>query len=159
MTQLEKGKLKVVLLENVPNLGNVGDNKYVAAGFARNYLFPRNLATLATPSALKEAEERKHREYKRQQITRAAQEEVFKKMNGYSLKISAKAGAEGRLFGSVTPALIAEKLKESSGYSIDKRKIVLPEPLRKLGTYEIKIQISPDLMPSLTLEIEEKKAG
>lgn len=153
MKQVEKRKIQVVLLEEVPKLGNAGDNKDVAPGFARNYLFPRNLATLATPSAIRFAEERRNKENKRQQKTRAAQEEVAKKLEGLNLKITAKAGTKGRLFGSITAVVISEKLKESSGYNIDRRKIILPDSIRNVGAYDIKVRIAPDLMPTLKVEI------
>lgn len=153
MKQREKRKIQVVLLEEVPKLGNAGDNRDVAPGFARNYLFPRNLATLATPSAIRYAEERRNKENKRQQKTRAAQEEVAKKLEGLSLKITAKAGTKGRLFGSITPVVISEKLKEASGYNIDRRKIILPENIRNLGTYDVKVRLAPDLIPGLKVEI------
>lgn len=153
MKQVEKRKLKIVLLEDVPKLGLTGDNKEVAPGFARNYLFPRNLATLATPGAVRLADERRKAENKRQQKTRAAQEELAKKLEGVSLKITAKAGEKGRLFGSITSAVISEKLKQATGYNIDRRKIILPEALRNLGAYDVKVRIAPDLMPALKVEI------
>lgn len=153
MKQVEKRKIQVVLLEEVPKLGHVGDNKDVAPGFARNYLFPQNLATLATPSAIRQADERRRKENRRQQKTRAAQEELAKKLEGLSLKLTAKAGVKGRLFGSITPVVISEKLKETTGYNIDRRKIILPDTLRNLGTYDVKVRIAPDLTPSLKVEI------
>lgn len=153
MKQVEKKKLKIVLLEDVPKLGHTGDNKEVAPGFARNYLFPRNLATLATPGAVRLAEERRRAENKRQQKTRAAQEELAKKLEGVSLKITAKAGEKGRLFGSITSTVISERLKQATGYNIDRRKIILPEALRNLGAYDVKVRIAPDLMPALKVEI------
>lgn len=153
MKQVEKRKVKVVLLENVPKLGNLGDNKEVAPGFARNYLFPKNMATLATPGAIRQADERRRKENKRQQKTRAAQEELAKKLEGLSIKITAKAGAKGRLFGSITPLVISEKLKEATGYNIDRRKIILPDTLRNVGTYDVKVRISADLTPALKVDI------
>lgn len=153
MKQVEKRKIEVVLLEEVPKLGHTGDKKEVAPGFARNYLLPKSLATLATTSAIRQADERRRKENKRQQKTRAAQEELAKKLAGTNLKITAKAGAKGRLFGSITPVVISEKLKETTGYNIDKRKIILPDSLRNLGTYDFKVRIAPDLMPDLKVEI------
>lgn len=153
MKQVEKRKIKVVLIEEVPKLGHVGDNKDVAPGFARNYLLPQNLATLATPSAIRQAAERRSKENKRQQKTRAAQEELAKKLEGLNLKITAKAGPKGRLFGSITPVVISEKLKDATGYNIDRRKIILPDTLRNLGTYDVKVRIAADLMPNLKVEI------
>ncbi len=153
MKQVEKRKIQVVLLEAVPKLGNAGDNKEVAPGFARNYLFPQGLATLATPGAIRLAEERRNKENKRQQKTRAAREEVAKKLEGLNIKLTAKAGAKGRLFGSITAVQISEKLKEASGYNIDRRKIILPDSLRNIGTYDVKVRLAPDLTPSLKVEI------
>ena len=157
--QLEKRKVQIVLLEDVAKLGQTGDNKDVAPGFARNYLFPQNLATLATPSAIRFAEERRNKENKRQQKTRAAQEEFAKKLEGLSLKINAKAGTKGRLFGSITAVVISEKLKESTGYKIDRRKIILPEGLRNLGTYDVKVRVAADLTPALKVEIAAEQAA
>ena len=156
---LEKRKVQIVLLKDVAKLGVTGDNKDVAPGFARNYLLPQNLATLATTSAIRFAEERRNKLNKQQQKTRAAQEELAKKLEGISLKINAKAGTKGRLFGSITAVVISDKLKEATGYKVDRRKIILPEGLRNLGTHDVQVRVAADLIPTLKVEIAAEQAA
>lgn len=144
--------MKVVLLEEVPGLGKTGDTADVAPGYARNFLLPRKLATAATPAAVKEAENLRQAEARRQARTEADLAELARKLQGLSVSIKAKTGAEGKLFGSVTTSHIARELKQM-GYDLDKRRIELTEPIRSVGAYPVTVRIAKDLAPQITVNV------
>ncbi|UCE19736.1 MAG: 50S ribosomal protein L9 [Gemmatimonadota bacterium] len=136
--------MKIILREDVPPLGAKGDTVDVAAGYARNFLIPRNLAFAATPSYLKIYDE----EQKQKNVRANKEKRLAQKMAHDLEKISCTAtvavGEEDRIFGSVTAQNIADSLKEQ-GFDIDKRKIVLEEPLKALGVYTVPIKLHPDV--------------
>lgn len=144
--------MKVVLLEDVSGLGKLGDTADVSPGYARNFLFPRKLATPATAAALKEAEVMRQTEARRQARTEAEVAELAKKLEGVSVSVKAKSGAEGKLFGSVTTAHIARELKQL-GYDVDRRRIELSEPIRAVGAYPVTVRITKDLAPQITVNV------
>ncbi|MBI4287589.1 MAG: 50S ribosomal protein L9 [Chloroflexi bacterium] len=144
--------MKVVLLEEVAGLGKAGDAVEAAPGYARNFLLPRKLATPATPAALKEAEAIREAEARRQAKTEAELAELAQKLRSLSVSIKAKAGAEGKLFGSVTTAQIARELKQM-GYDLDRRRIELAEPIRAVGAYPVTVRITRDLTPQITVNV------
>ena len=146
--------MKVVLLEEVSGVGKTGDTVEVAPGYARNYLLPRKLATKATPAAIKEAEALKQAEIRRQARTEAEIAELAQKLQGISVNIKAKTGAEGKLYGSITSSQIARELKQQ-GFDLDKRKIELSEPIRQVGSFPVTIHISKDMTPQITVVVSE----
>ena len=146
--------MKVVLLEEVSGLGKTGDTVDVAPGYGRNFLLPRKLATAATPAAVKEAEALKQAEIRRQARTEAEVVELARKLGGISVKIKAKIGAEGKLYGSITSSHIARELKQQ-GYDLDKRKIEISEPIRQVGNFPVTIHLSKDLAPQITIVVSE----
>ena len=146
--------MKVVLLEEVSGVGKMGDTVEVAPGYARNYLLPRKLATKATPAAIKEAEALKQAEIRRQARTEAEIGELAQKLQGISVNIKAKTGAEGKLYGSITSSQIARELKQQ-GFDLDKRKIELSEPIRQVGSFPVTIHISKDMTPQITVVVSE----
>ena len=147
--------MKVLLLEDVDNLGLAGSIVAAADGYARNYLFPRKLAKPATAGAVKEAEQiRKAGERKRAKLKGAA-EELASQVEATSLTFTARAGETGKLYGSITTAEIAEALGEKLGQEIDKRKIA-SEPLRQLGETIVDLHLMAGVTAKLKVTIEEE---
>jgi len=145
--------MKVILLQEVPGLGNLGEIKIVADGFARNYLLPRQMVTAATPMALSTLQDRLASEKRRQEKMRAGLEALTERLNQVSLKFAVQVGKQNRLYGSVTNQNIAEALKAQESILIDRRTIVLGEPLRTLGTFKVPVRLGQGFEPSLTVEL------
>ena len=147
------GTQKAILLVDVEHLGNRGDIVSVARGYLRNYLVPRNLAEVATDARIAEIE--------RQQATRARQEarsveqadEIAKVLNRTVLSIPARSGAEGRLYGSITSADLADEVWRTRKIRVDRRKIRLEEPIKALGTYLVEIDVFPGVRASMKTQI------
>jgi len=145
--------MKVLLIEDVDNLGYAGDVKNVANGYGRNYLLPQNLAVLATPGALKQAETiRKAAEKRRAQDMEDAKA-IANQIVGLKFLFERRAGETGKLYGSVTSGDIAEAIKDRTGIELDKRKVALPEPIRNLGEQEVPIKIMIDVTTSISVEV------
>lgn len=133
--------MKVLLLQDVDNLGMAGDVAKVAAGYGRNFLIPQNMAVLATKNALKQSEAiRKAGELRRAQEKEDALA-ILNQINGKVVVFERKAGDQNKLYGSVTASDIVNAINEKYGLEISKRKIVLPEPIRSLGQYDITVKL------------------
>ena len=144
--------MKVILLEDVDALGKLGDTINVKDGYARNYLIPRNLALPATARNLKaQAHKFKDIELKRSKIVGDAQS-LADKIAGVSLIFNRKTGEKGRLFGSVTNMDIADALEEK-GLTINRRDIVLPEPIKSLGEYDVQVKLHHDVSPVVKITV------
>jgi large subunit ribosomal protein L9 len=147
--------MKVLLLKDVYKLGRAGDVKKVADGYGRNYLIPQGLAVLATPGALKQAEHiRQQAELARQALNQELSG-VAQKINGLWLTFAAKAGETGKLYGSITPAMIAEAIKAKVGYDVDRRAIDT-QPIRNLGRYEVPVRLTVDLSPRVQVIVHRE---
>lgn len=145
--------MRVLLIKDVDNLGYAGDVKQVADGFGRNYLLPQQLAVLATPGAIKQAETiRKVAEKQRAQETADAQA-IANQINGLQLLFERRAGETGKLYGSVTAADIAEIILKKTGINLDKRKVALPEPIRNLGKESVPVKLMMDVTANVTVEV------
>jgi len=153
--------MKVVFIEDVPDVAEVGEIKEVADGYGRNYLIPRRLAILADARATQIVEAQKKRKAQIEAKTEAEMKELAKQLEGLDMVIKAKAGTKDRLYGSITNADIAEELSTSAGLVIDKRKIELETPIHEIGSYEIPIRLTKDIIPKVKLSIieEEKVEG
>ena len=136
--------MKVILKKNVENVGAEGTVVAVKDGFARNYLIPRNLAIMASPASMKVYEEEKKQHGIQKVKEKKNAEKMAKDLNKVSCTIKVKTGEEDKVFGSVTSANIADLLKEQ-GFAIDKKKILLEEPLKALGVYTIPVKLHPDV--------------
>lgn len=132
--------MKIILREEFPSLGTKGQVVEVAAGYARNFLIPRKLAFQATPSNLKIYEEEQKQKRMRANKEKRLAEKMARDLEKVSCTAAVAVGEEDRVFGSVTAQTIADLLKEK-GFDIDKRKIVLEEPLKALGIYTIPIKL------------------
>jgi len=152
--------MKVVFLEDVPNVAETGEVKEVADGYGRNFLIPKKLAILADAKATQIIEAQLKKKAQRQAETEAEMRELAKQLEGQEIVLKARAGAKDRLYGSITNADIAEELEKSTGLVVDKRKIELDEPIREVGSYEIAIRLTKDIIPKIKLKVmeeEEKK--
>ncbi|MBR8652682.1 50S ribosomal protein L9 [Achromobacter sp. Marseille-Q0513] len=146
--------MQVILLEKVVNLGNLGEVVRVRDGYARNFLIPQKKARRATDAALKEFEARRAELEKLQAEKLAAAQALGERLNGYQLKIVQKAGVDGRLFGSVTNADIAEGLKKAD-FAVEKIQVRLPNGhLKAIGEYPVQIALHADVVSDVTVLIE-----
>lgn len=147
--------MKVILIEDVGKLGSMGDIVQVKEGYARNYLFPRDLAKPATDSNLKIIDDIKRK--KTSALTREKKdaEELKEKLSLISCTISVEAGDDDRLFGSVTSQDIADAFGEE-GFSLDKRKIILDEPIKKLGVYHVTVKLHPEVSGAVKVWVVKK---
>ncbi len=146
--------MKVILTRDVPKLGRDGEIVTVADGYARNYLFPRQLAVVAKGAAMKQHQNRLAREVARsaEQLTTAQQN--AEKINGRTFLIPAKASPRStRLFGSVTEADVAEAIQREIGIEVDKRKISLIDPIKQTGLYELTVKLHPDVVVPFTVDV------
>jgi large subunit ribosomal protein L9 len=145
--------VKVVLREDVENLGRKGDLLEVSNGYARNFLVPRGLALKATKGIIKQAEGMRRSREARDARDRGSAEEIAARLAGTRLELRARAGEGGKLFGSITGADIADAVLAQVGVELDRRKIELAEPLKELGPAEIAVRLHPDVTATLLVEV------
>ncbi len=146
--------MKVIFLKDVPNTGKKGEIKEVSSGYARNYLIPNGLALEATPGHLKELKMREENRAKRTARETKEAQNTAAKLSGKIVTVKVKAGEEGRLFGSVTPADIAAALS-SEGIKVDKKKIELAEHIKSLGSYTAQVRLHPEVSVPITILVEK----
>jgi len=147
--------MKVVLQQDVKGQGKKGELKTVSDGYARNYLFPRNLAVEATTDALNAINLREKAKEEHAAFEKARLTELAGQLKTSPVRVSAKAGAGGRLFGSVTNAEIAEAMKNQYGVEIDRHKIIMDDPIKSVGTYELKAKLGYEINAVLTVIVGE----
>jgi large subunit ribosomal protein L9 len=147
--------VKVLLENDVENLGTGGEVVRVRSGFARNFLLPRGLAVIATPGSLKRVDELKRAAAVRKQAEHAAAEELGKKISGVKVTIERAVGEEGKMYGSVTTRDIEEAFTKA-GVAVDKRKLDLVEPIKQLGSFEVPLRLSASLTTNLKVEVVKK---
>ena len=146
--------MKVLLQKSVDKLGEPGDIVEVADGYARNYLVPQGMAVKAAKGAVKQAESLKRAHDSRQTKQKTEYESVASTLIAAGgLRISARAGEEGRLFGSVTAADIAEAIASQAGVEVDRKDVHLEEPIRSVGTHEVRVRLFTDVEPVVTVEV------
>ena len=131
--------MQVILIQDVNNLGGTNELITVKNGYGRNYLIPQKFAVEASPSNVKMMEERKKQQAKKEAKLLAELNSVIAVLNNGALKIGAKTGTSGKIFGSVTTVKIARAIKEQKGYEIDRRRISILDEVKELGTYKAKI--------------------
>lgn len=145
--------MKVILADDVDNLGRKGDVVAVADGYARNFLIPKKLAMFATKGGLRQAEQmRKAREEEEKKVKEAAAARVGR-LGASPVYISARAGEEGRLFGSVTKADIARAVEDQLGEKIDRHLVRLDDPIRSLGTHTVDVNLHEEVNGMVTVEV------
>ena len=144
--------MDVVLKEDIENLGHMGEVVKVKDGYARNYLLPRGLVVLANKKNLKGLEhEQRMIAQRREHLTKEAQG-ISERLSQVSLQFAVKVGEEGRLFGSVTNMDIEKALKEK-GIEVERRRIVLEDPIKQVGDYEVPIRLRPEVMPTIKVRV------
>jgi len=148
--------MKVVFVQDVPNVGQAGDIKDVADGHARNFLFPKGFAVLATPSEVRRAEIKQQAEARRQDQYLQEAQAIAQAIQAISLVFPKRVGSKGNIYGSVSSTAITQELHRR-GHKIDKLMIRLEEPLRKLGAHEVEIELAKDLVAKVKVVIEEAK--
>ncbi len=149
--------MEVILKEDVPKLGHRGEVVKVAEGYGRNYLLPRKLAVEATQANKAVIEQMKQSAIRRSAIEKADSEALAKQLEGVTLAFQRKAGEKDHLFGSVTSSDIAEALTHK-GFTIDRRKIQLDEPLKNLGEFEVAIKLHRDVTSKVKVTVEKEVA-
>jgi len=149
--------VQLILREDVPSLGDAGDLVRVKVGYARNFLLPKGLAILATESKIKELEHNKRVVEEKLAKEFKDLEALRDRLQALRLEVVAKAGDEGKLFGSVTSAQIAELLSEK-GFEIDRRKITLAEPIKQAGDHVVPVRIRRDLVAKVQLTVTPEEA-
>jgi large subunit ribosomal protein L9 len=152
--------MRVLLLKNVEHVGPRGDMVEVSDGYARNYLIPRKLATLATSGVTAFAERLKKAETSRREQEGAQLKEFAERLSAASCTLVRKSGEDGKLFGSVTPADVAAALG-TQGFEVDRRKIEMGEPIKSLGVYTVSARLSAEHVASVKVWVvrEAEKAG
>lgn len=146
--------MKIILTQDVQGTGKAGEVKDVADGFARNFLLPRKLAIPASAGALRGVEQRQAADSKRSANEEAAARKLGEQMTAESVVLHAKVGDQGRLYGSITSADIAEQLAKLTGQPVDKRRIELVEPIRHLGTFQVPIRLHRAVTATLTVDVQ-----
>lgn len=137
--------MKVILLADVKGKGKKDQIIDVSDGYARNFLFPKKLAAQADAKALGDAKNKEAAAARKIELEKAAAKELSEKLQGVLVKLTSKAGADGKIYGSVTSSDIADALKEQSGIEIDRRKIVLDKPIKAFGKYELDVKLYPEI--------------
>ena len=144
--------MKVLLLKDVYKLGRAGDVKRVADGYGRNFLLPQGLAVLATPGALKQVDRIRTKATEQRAILNKEMDVIAKKIDGMTISFSAKASETGKLYGSVTTQMIADKLKAKTEVELTRRQLDV-QPLRALGTFKVPVRLTVDLIPHITVNV------
>ena len=147
--------MKVILLQDVKGKGKKGQLIEVSDGYARNFMLPRKLATEATPDAVNTMRMNDKATQERIAKEKAEAMEVSKKLREMTIVVNAKGGGNGRLFGSVTNQEIADALKAKTGIALDKRKIVITDAIKNVGTYTVTCKLGYEITAPLTVKIEE----
>ena len=147
-------KTEVILTHNVIGLGAESDQVKVAAGYARNYLFPQGLAISLTAANKRRLEALRHRRAEREAHEFNTMSELAKSLSKMTLVLTAKTGEDGKMFGSITPGAIADELKHQFEIAIDKKKIHVEHPLRALGEHEVELRLNPEVTTTLKVRID-----
>jgi large subunit ribosomal protein L9 len=151
---LGENALKVLLKKDVPTLGKAGEVKDVADGYGRNYLIPRGLASAATKTAVTNVEAHKASAAKQSARVTAENQALAETITATPLRLQARTGEQGRLYGSVTTADIADALSKVVGRTIDKRDVEIEDPIRTLGSHSAKVHVAPRITASLTVVVQ-----
>jgi len=146
--------MKVILQKSVDKLGHPGELVEVADGYARNYLMPRGLAVKATRGGVKHVDSLKRAHAMKVNQAKAEAEQVASRLASTPIKVQAHAGEEGKLFGSVTASDLAEAIEKQAGVRVDRHDVHLDEPIRSIGSHEVRVHLFPEVDPILTIEVE-----
>ena len=148
--------MQVILIQDVKGLGKAGTVAKVNDGYARNMLFPKGLAKEATPANMKQLEAQKAREAEKRATDIESAKKVQAKLADVVLTLDLQAGEGGRLFGAVTGQTLADELKAQHGIEIDKKKIVLDNPIKQIGTYRVPVKLYQEINGTVVVEVREQ---
>ena len=151
--------MKVILLQDVKDIGKRDDIVNVSDGYARNFLFPRKWAMEATENAVKVVERKREAERRKEAEARAAAEETAAKLKNKVVILKVKCGEKGRLYGSVTAQEVADAIKAGYGVDVDKRKVEIKDPVRQLGDYEVTVRLYPNVSSRMLLRVKNIQEG
>jgi large subunit ribosomal protein L9 len=149
--------MRVVFLDDVEGVARAGEIKNVADGYARNFLLPRKLAAAATAATMQQAEARARTIAKEQEKADEAARAVVAKLGSAPLVLTAKAGEQGRLFGSVTASDIADEIKKRTGSAVEHRQVLLEQPLKEVGTFEVAVTLTRNVRAEVTVEVKPEE--
>ncbi|MDB5096017.1 MAG: ribosomal protein [Cyanobacteria bacterium RYN_339] len=148
--------MKVILNNDVKDLGKSGALVDVSEGYARNFLFPRKMAQEATPAAMKQYEERRKADIRKEERVLAAAQELAKELEVAKVVLKAKSGEGGKLYGTITTKEIAAAVEKQTQHEIDKRKIELGEPIKALGTFNFTVKLHPKVQAAMKIIVTEE---
>ena len=149
--------MKVILLKDIPDIGKAGQIKDVPDGYARNYLLKSGLATPANKQSTSLAKAKIEAEHNKAVRHEAELKTIAQSLEELSLEIPAKTGVGSKLYGAITSSDIADAISNSGGISIDKRKIVIPEPIKHTGTFSATVKLSATITPTVTVKVVAKE--
>ena len=147
--------MEVILLQDVEKLGREGEVVKIKDGYGRNYLIPRKSAILSSAQALKILEVKKKRRIREEEKSKSAAKSISEKISSLSCTISVESGLDDKIFGTVTPEMIRNALMQEE-LNIDKKHILIEEPVKKLGVYQVKIKVHPEVIASLRIWVVKK---
>lgn len=150
--------MKVVLVQEVPELGIPGEIKEVKDGYARNYLLPQRLAVPATPAEVARADSLHKAELARREKLNQEMSTVARQLENDPLVVEARTGPGGRLYGSITTAEIAAALQGRLGQEVDRRSVLLAQPLKEIGDHKVRVRLAPDVTPTITVTVRGQGA-
>ncbi|OEU96073.1 50S ribosomal protein L9 [Streptomyces oceani] len=146
--------MKIILTNEVSGLGNAGDVVEVRDGYARNYLLPQGFAIRWTKGGEKDVEQIRRARRIREIVTIEQANEVKAQLDGIKVALEVRAGAGGRLFGSVTPADVATAVQRSQGPELDKRRVELGAPIKTLGSHQVSVRLHPEVVATFDVEVQ-----
>jgi large subunit ribosomal protein L9 len=146
--------MKVILLQDVPNVGESGSIQNVSDGFARNYLIPQGLAEMGTPGRIKQAEQRIQSQQRKVEKQEEELRGLSERIDGMRVEIEARVGKQGRLYGSITAPEIASAVSSQLGEEIDRRKVEMTDPIRSAGDHTVAIHLVGRLRPTVTVAVK-----
>jgi len=149
----KKKTMEVILIQDVDNLGGVNEVVKVKNGYARNYLLPRQLAVENSPSNKKQLEERMKQVRKKEDKMLAEINSVIAKLNEAPIKLGAKTGTSGKIFGSITSLQLSRAIRDQRGYDIDRKKMTIPEDVKELGSYKATIDFGNGKSTEIDIEV------
>lgn len=149
--------MKVILTQDVKAQGKKGQIINVSDGYARNFLFPKGLAVVADAKAMADIKNKEAAQQHKIEVERAEAKELAKKLEPVVIKLKLQAGPDGRLFGSVTSKDIADELEKSTGIKLDKKKIMLDDPIKSYGTYTIDVKLFPEVTGKINVVVSDAK--
>ncbi|UCB43549.1 MAG: 50S ribosomal protein L9 [Dehalococcoidales bacterium] len=150
--------MKVIFLQDVPNVARAGEMKEVADGYGRNFLIPKKLAAQADPKMMNAIEAKVRAGARQAAQNEAEMMELASQLDGKEIAITARVGANDRLYGSITTGDIIAELEKDFGIIVDKRKIELEDPIRELGSHEVTIRLTKDIVPKIIVTVTEEES-